>query len=135
MKAETASQILSREIIFLERKKSQEFNSLKEQLHNTYESIKPINILKSTFEDITNSPEIKHDFAKAAIAMFTGYLVKKLVFKSSVNPLKILAGAAFQTYATNIAAKNSDKIKDAGVAIFEMVKGLIKSNKRELSNQ
>ena len=134
MKVETASQILSREISLLERKKSQEFKNLKEQLHNTYESMKPINLLKNTLEDITHSPEIKHDFTKAAIAMFTGYLVKKLVFKSSVNPLKILAGAAFQTFATNIAAKNSDKIKDAGISIFEMVKGLIMPKKREFSN-
>ena len=134
MKVETASQILSREISLLERKKSQEFKNLKEQLHNTYESMKPINLLKNTLEDITQSPEIKHDFTKAAIAMFTGYLVKKLVFKSSVNPLKILAGAAFQTFATNIAAKNSDKIKDAGISIFEMVKGLIMPKKRDFSN-
>ena len=134
MKVETASQILSREISLLERKKSQEFKNLKEQLHNTYESMKPINLLKNTLEDITHSPEIKHDFTKAAIAMFTGYLIKKLVFKSSVNPLKILAGAAFQTFATNIAAKNSDKIKDAGIYIFEMVKGLIMPKKRDFSN-
>ena len=134
MKVETASQILSREISLLERKKSQEYKSFKEQLHNTYESMKPINLLKNTLEDITQSPEIKHDFTKAAIAMFTGYLVKKLVFKSSVNPLKILAGAAFQTFATNIAAKNSDKIKDAGISIFEMVKGLIMPKKRDFSN-
>ena len=133
MKVETASQILSREISLLERKKSQEFKNLKEQLHNTYESMKPINLLKNTLEDITHSPEIKHDFTKAAIAMFTGYLVKKLVFKSSVNPLKILAGAAFQTFATNIAAKNSDKIKVAGISIFEMVKVLIMPKKREFS--
>ena len=133
MKVETASQILSREISLLERKKSQEFKKLKEQLHNTYESMKPINLLKNTLEDITHSPEIKHDFTKAAIAMFTGYLIKKLVFKSSVNPLKILAGAAFQTFATNIAAKNSDKIKDAGISIFEMVKVLIMPKKREFS--
>ena len=133
MKVETASQILSREISLLERKKSQEFKKLKEQLHNTYESMKPINLLKNTLEDITHSPEIKHDFTKAAIAMFTGYLIKKLVFKSSVNPLKILAGAAFQTFATNIAAKNSDKIKVAGISIFEMVKVLIMPKKREFS--
>ena len=133
MKVETASQILSREISLLERKKSQEFKNLKEQLHNTYESMKPINLLKNTLEDITHSPEVKHDFTKAAIAMFTGYLIKKLVFKSSVNPLKILAGAAFQTFATNIAAKNSDKIKVAGISIFEMVKVLIMPKKREFS--
>ena len=134
MKVETASQILSREISLLERKKSQEFKNLKEQLHNTYESMKPINLLKNTLEDITQSPEIKHDFTKAAIAMFTGYLVKKLVFKSSVNPLKILAGAAFQTFATNIAAKNSDKIKEAAISIFEMTKDLIKPKKTGFSN-
>ena len=134
MKVETASQILSREISLLERKKSQEFKNLKEQLHNTYESMKPINLLKNTLEDITQSPEIKHDFTKAAIAMFTGYLVKKLVFKSSVNPLKILAGAAFQTFVTNIAAKNSDKIKEAAISIFEMTKDLIKPKKTGFSN-
>ena len=96
MKPETATQILHREIIFLERKRSEEFKELKEQLHTTYESLKPINLLKSTFEVVTKSPDIKRDIGKAAIGMFSGYLLKKLVFTSSMNPLKILAGLCLQ---------------------------------------
>ena len=133
MKTETATQILHREIIFLERKRSEEFKELKEQLHTTYESLKPINLLKSTFEEVTQSPDIKRDIGKAAIGMFSGYLLKKLVFTSSVNPFKILAGVAFQALATNVAAKNSDKIKETGINIFEIVKALIKPKKRENS--
>lgn len=130
MKVETATEILNREIIFLERKRSEEFKNLKEQFHTASQSLKPINLLKSTFEQVRQSPDFKSDIGKAAIGMFSGYLLKKLVFRSSVNPLKILAGVAFQALATNVAAENSEKIKETGINIFEIVRALIKPKKK-----
>ncbi len=131
MKAITATEILTREINFLERKRSEEFKNLKEQLHVTVESLKPVNLLKSTFEDVTQSPDLQSDIGKAAIGMVSGYFLKKLVFRSSINPFKILAGVAFQALATNLAAKNSDKIKETGINLFAIVKDLIKPKKKE----
>jgi len=131
MKTETATDSLNRDILLLEEKRCKEFNNLKEQLHTTYESLKPINLIKSTIIDVTQSPDIKEGMGKAAIGMASGYLLKKLVFGSSINPFKKLAGVAFQAIVTNVAAKNSDKIKETGINIFEIAKALIMPKKKE----
>jgi len=131
MKALNATDILNRDILLLEAKRAGAQQILKEQLHSAFESLKPLNLIKSTIEDVTHSPEIKNGIGKAAIGAAAGFLLKKLVFGSSVNPLKKLAGVAFQAIVTNIAAKNSDKIKDTGVNIFEIAKSLIIPKKKE----
>lgn len=130
MKPQTSTDILSRDILLLEAKRKMEFADLKEHLHSTYESLRPINLIKSTFEDVTHSPDIKGGIGKAAIGMATGYLLKKVVFGSSINPLKNIAGAAFQALVTNVAAKNSDKIKEGGLNIVEIAKSLFMSRRK-----
>lgn len=131
MKAETATAILKREINFLKQKRSDEYKDLKEQLYVTFESLKPINLLKNTFKDVTKSPDIQSGLWRTAIGMFSGFFLKKIVFRSSINPIKILAGVAFQAWTTNLASKNAGKIKHAGVSIFEMLKDLLKAKKKE----
>ncbi len=132
MKTESAIDVLNRDILLLEESRFIQFNDLKEQLNTTYESLKPINLIKSTFKDATEFPDIKAGIGKAAIGMASGYLLKKLIFESSANPLKKLAGVAFQALVTNVAAKNSDKIKETGINIFEIAKGLIMPKKKEI---
>ena len=130
MKNETATDILNRDILLLEQRRFEQFQDLKEQLHVTYESLKPINLIKNTFKDVTHSPDIKDGIGKAAIGMVSGYLLKRVVFGSSANPIKKLAGVAFQTLVTNVAAKNSDKIKEKGINLFKIAKSLILPNKK-----
>lgn len=131
MKTESAIDILNRDILLLEAKRYEQFEDLKNQLHITYESIKPMNFIKNAFKDATESPDIKGGIGKVAIGMATGFIVKKLLFGSSINPLKKLAGVAFQALVTNVAVKNSDKIKDVGVTVFEAAKKLILGNKKQ----
>ena len=130
MKTESSTDILNREIFLLEQKRLVEFRNLKEQLHTTYESLKPINFLKSTFEDVTHSPEIKGGVGKAAIGMVSGYLLKKLMFGPSINPIKNILGVAFQALITNVAAQNSDKIKETGINVFEIAKAIFMPKKK-----
>lgn len=130
MKAQSATDILALDILLLEGNRDRDFDALKEQALETYESLRPINLIKDTFKDLTHSPDIKGGIGKAVIGLTTGYLLKKLMFGSSHNPLKNLAGAAFQAVATNIAAKNSDKIKEGSIDLFEIVKSFIMPKKK-----
>lgn len=131
MKTETQIDILNRDIFLLKKKQAEDFTNLKEQLNITYQSITPINFIKSVIEDATHSPDLKDGIGKAAIGMASGFLLKKLVFGSSINPIKKIASIAFQALITNVAAKNSDKIKDTGMGIFEIAKSLLIPKKKE----
>lgn len=130
MKKENASDILARDILLLEARRAGELRELKEQVHLTFESIRPINLIKSTIHDVTHSPDVKGGIGKAAIGVATGFIFKKLLFGGhSINPLKRLAGVALQTIVTNVAANNSDKIKEGGATLFEIAKSLIQKKK------
>jgi len=131
MKKENAIDLLKSDILMLEQKQLEEMKDLKEHFQNTLESFKPINLIKNTIKDITQFPDIQGGLGKAAIGMSSGYLLKKLFFKSSINPLKIIAGMAFQTIVSNVAAKNSDIIKEKGIDIFEIVKSFFVPKKKE----
>jgi len=129
MKAESATDLLTRDILLLELKRTRELVVLKEQVHTTRESLKPINLVKSIIKGVTNSREVEGGIGKAAFGVATGYLLKKLVFGSSANPLKKLAGLTFQTLVTNATVKNSEKIKETSIGVFKRVKALILSKK------
>lgn len=48
MKKKNETDTLNQTIISLQNKQAQELKSLKEQFHLTYESLKPINLIKNT---------------------------------------------------------------------------------------
>ena len=133
MKKINATEKLNQDIILLKAKRDDEFIALKKQIHTTYESIKPINLIKNAIKDVTALPDIKEGIGKVAIGVASGYLVKNIVFRSTYNPLKKLAGVALQVLVTNLAAKNSDKIKESGKGAFHFLKSLIASKKSGFS--
>lgn len=107
-------------IDLLEIKRDEELVALKEQFHNTYESLRPINILKNTVKGITSSPGLQKNIGSAVIGLASGYLVKNILFRSTNNPIKKLAGVAIETFIANLAAKNSGQIKDSGKKLFHL---------------
>ena len=133
MKKIRPNDTLNQAIILLQTKKEQELNALKEHFNITYESLKPANLIKSAIKEFTTSPDLKNGIASAAIGMASGYLVKKILFRATKNPLKILAGMAIQTIATNLGAKNAGTIKAAGQKIFEEVSLRVADNKKEFA--
>lgn len=129
MKKETALDVLRRDIIKLEARRSEDLHILKGQMHETYESLKPANLIKGIFKSATESPELKHGLSKAALSVTSGHLIKKLLFGSSHNPLKRMAGAAVQAIVTNLVSNNSEKIQESGQGILNTIKSFISSKK------
>ncbi|MBC7696026.1 MAG: hypothetical protein H7141_11340 [Burkholderiales bacterium] len=130
MKKENAIDILNRDILLLEAKRNEQFLELKEEMLQTIESLKPVNFIKNVFKSATESPEITNGFSKAALGVTSGHLIKKLLFGSSHNPLKRMAGIAVQAIVTNLVSNNTEKIQESGKGIFNTLKSLIISNKK-----
>jgi len=72
----------------LELEKKIKLEELKEQLAVTSESIKPINIIKDTFQDFKHSPDLKSNLLQTAVGITGGYLSKKLLFGKSKSFFK-----------------------------------------------
>jgi hypothetical protein len=92
---------------------------LKEQIYLTYESLKPINVLKRTLKELTSSPYLIDNIPGTIMGLASGYLSKKLFTGGSGNIFRKLLGSILQFGVTNVVAKNSDVIKSTGLAIFQ----------------
>ncbi len=112
---------LNQAILLLEAKQTLEGCMLKEQFKITYESLRPINLIKSTFNDITTAPDFKEGLLNTSLSLVAGYLSKKLAIGSTNNPFKQVLGTILQMGVTSIVSKNSDEIKSGAQKIISMI--------------
>jgi len=114
MKNRNETDSLNELIVLQEQKYDMDLELLKEQFHVTYESLKPVNLIKSLFHEVTASPEIKNDMVSNVIGLGTGFLSKKLLINGSHNPAKRVFGTLIQFAVANLVSKHSDSIKTIG---------------------
>lgn len=96
---------------------------LKEQLNLTFESLKPINLLKKTVKDISASPELMDNIIGNVAGLATGFLSSKLFVGSSGNVIRKIIGAVIQLGVSRIVARNPDAIKSIGQFILNYFLG------------
>ncbi|HMG15128.1 MAG TPA: hypothetical protein VK590_06765 [Saprospiraceae bacterium] len=120
MKTLDASILLREEIRRLEIKQSQEAILLKEQFNITYNNLKPVNLVKSLFDEVSSSPDILDNIINTGIGMATGFITKKFLLGSSKNPLSKLLGTALEFGVANIVTKNSEIIKTQGEKLMKL---------------
>lgn len=108
MKKSNETDDLNETIALLEYRQKQELRILKEQFEVTYDSLKPLNIIKKAFNDMTTSSELKGNLINNVIGMATGYITKKVIVRSSHNPFKRLLGNVLQFVITNVVTKHTD---------------------------
>ena len=114
MKKSTESYALDKAINVLRIKQTQQLALLRDQFQITYESLKPINLLKHTFREAASSTEIKKDMLNSAIGITTGYLSKAILIGASVSPVKKILGALLQFTVATLVSKNPGSIKSVG---------------------
>ena len=95
MKKITSTEELRESILLLETKQAYEGALLKEQFKITYESLKPVNLIKNTLNELTQAPDIKADLMSTTMSLAAGYLSKKMAVGSTSNPFKLVLGTHF----------------------------------------
>jgi len=99
---------LMERIIFLENKQSHELQLLKEQFQVTYESIKPLNLIKNTLHEVVSSSDIRKDLFNGVINLTTGYVTKKLFMDSKDSPVKNVLQTAMKFVLKNFVGKKQE---------------------------
>ena len=102
---------LNKAILLLEDQQTLEGTLPKERFKITYESLRPINLIKSTFNELVSAPDFKEDLLNTSLSLAAGYFSKKLAIGSTNNPFKQILGSFLQMGVTSIVSKNSDDIK------------------------
>ena len=109
-------------ILQLESRRVEEEKIVKEQFRLAYESIKPINLIKSTFKEAASSQELKDSIINSSVGLTAGYLSKILFERVTKSPFKKLMGTVLMFSIKNIVSKNPETIKTLGekfIAIFQ----------------
>ena len=81
MKKITSAQELHDAIEVLEQKKADQMIVLEQHFSEFYESLRPANIIKNTFQNVFSSNESKRNILGSVIGLGTGFLSKKLLMK------------------------------------------------------
>ncbi|HEY3372899.1 MAG TPA: hypothetical protein VGK10_18765 [Prolixibacteraceae bacterium] len=111
MAQQNAVLALRESIRLLEIRQEEEGKILKDQFRFTFESLKPVNLIKSSMKDLVNSMEIKNSLIETIVSLVSGYLSKKLIVNSKSSILMKIVGIALQFGVTNLVSNNADEVR------------------------
>lgn len=107
-------------ILLLEKRQEMEGTVLREHFRATYQSMRPVNLLKSAFKDVTESAELKEDLVSAGAGLLAGHLSKRVYDVVQGNDNGSITGTAIQFGVTNLVARNPEVVLAAGRGVFKM---------------
>ena len=110
-------------ILQLESRQAEEMKMLKKQFHFVYESIKPVNLIKTAFKEVVESRDLKNNILNTSVGLAAGYISKILFEGTSKGPVKKLLGSILMFGITNIVAKNPEPVKSLGKKFLEIIRG------------
>jgi len=117
----SASDSLKESICLLEKQKAEEWQGLKEHFHITYESLKPVNLLRSSINEMTASYNLKSNNIDSVLGMLGGYLTQQLVERITKNPFLRMLGMTLQYGIANLITKNGENIRSFIVTWLEKI--------------
>jgi hypothetical protein len=112
MGKQSATELLKERISQLEVKQAEEGKALKQELMNTVESLKPVNLLRSSVQEFANSEELKKTLFETTISLVNGFLAKQLIKPNPSNLVLKLVTTLLQLGVTNILTHNRDTISN-----------------------
>ncbi|MEO5889251.1 MAG: hypothetical protein ABIQ31_03310 [Ferruginibacter sp.] len=115
------SEDLKAAILELEDRQQREKQQLVHNFHLFTESLKPINLIKSTYHKVKETPGITNTVIKATVGLGVGLLSKKLLLGKSPGFIRKMIGSAIQMGVTGLVAKKSDTLKATGGQFFKNI--------------
>lgn len=92
---------------------------LKVHFLESYESLKPINLLKTTFKQVVSNPNLKENIADGIMGMATGFVAKKIIIGSTHNPLSNILGKIIEVVVAKKVVNNAGEIKAIGNVLLK----------------
>ena len=129
MQKTTAAEALKKSILVLEQRNIEDGRLLREQFAITYQSLKPINVIRKVISDFAEPMGAKENLTQTIAGLVSGYFSRKILVRSSKNPLLRLAGVFLQYGVTNFVAKHSDTIKTIGTYYLNRLTNISRDNK------
>jgi len=110
---------LKRAIQLLENEQTINGQLLKDQLCITYNTYRPLNLIKMTLEEVTSPPYLINEILRTSIGLAAGYISKKIFVGKSGNMIRQFLGTIIQLGVTNVTTQRSDTIRTIGQFLFQ----------------
>lgn len=110
----TSTARLKETILLLESERNIQGHRLKDEFHQAYSSIKPVNLLKNTLNEVVSSPLLMDKVLATAIGLATGFITKKFIVGGSDNKYRKIIGTIFEFGVINIVAQRNVFLKTVG---------------------
>lgn len=124
MQTINSSSRLQAAILQLESQRAKDGRAMKADFHLAYESVKPINLIKRTFQEVVESDDLSDHIISSAVGLTAGYLSKTLFVGASHSPLKRLLGTVLMYGITNWVAKHPETVKSVGGGILNLIRSV-----------
>jgi hypothetical protein len=121
MQKVTSTSELKNAISLLEEKQKEQWLDLKDNINVAFDSLKPINLIKTTYREFLSTPHVAENLIGSTIGLTTGFLTKKLIVRSSGNILLNFAGGLAQMLISNFVSRHSTAIKTIGSGLLHRV--------------
>ena len=110
---------LKNAIQLLEAEKEVKGQQFKEQLLFTYDSFRPINIIKRTLNDFFSTPDLTEKLSGTTVGVASGILFNKLFVGRSGNIFRKMIGSLIQVGVSKLVSNNPETIKSIGQFIAQ----------------
>lgn len=117
----TTSAELKEAIRLLEEKQKMAGEEVREEALLLYESLKPVNLFRSTVREVVTSPNLVDDLISMAIGLGSGYVSKKMISGTSNNNLKKILGTLMQLGVTALTRENLSNLLMYARAVAETI--------------
>jgi len=128
----TSADGLKNAIQLLESEQADKEKQVKEQFLLTVESFKPVNLLKSTLDEVKSSPYLIDNILSTAMSLTTGFITRKIVIGASGNKFRKLIGNILQFGIINLVAQHQGTISSLG---HTAIKFLLRKKQRTLKDR
>jgi hypothetical protein len=106
-------------IEMLERDRLAEGKLLHQHFVRTYDSIRPVNLVRSAFAEVSESPELKGHMVSLAVGLVAGHLSKRVYEAIDGDENGSIMGTVIQAGVTNAVARNPEVVMAAGRGLFK----------------
>lgn len=132
MEKQNAVATLKESIRILEIRQAEEGQQLNAQLRITYESLKPINLIKNSIKDLASSFKMKNSLFETIVSFVSGYFAQRMIVSSKSNVFKKLLGVLMQFGVNNIVLKNIETIR---IFVSNLIEKIINPNEEDLEEE
>jgi len=119
----------------LEIRQAEERKDFNKQLKMTFDSLKPANLIKSTFKDIANHMEMKSNVFEAIIPLMTNFLSAKFLRFGRRNSFYRVIATMIQMSITNFTARHRHTILEIFTNTIDRIKDLFNKARAEAEEE